>query len=406
MNNDDQKKPATGFVFKVLNGALGGIEFSLGPQDYFICVGNAESNQENLAFAERTLYIPSTESKNNFTVNLSDHHGQSHVDVTVCLPSHQEARQLQLNRICEVEGIHFAIKRDDESWSDEVKKGVLSPANQKTSDPVGMPQENFLPTRTSNSSQSLFVLVLLLVLGAGTVAGWNYLNSKPGVSVVAANQFQQLVGDRAGYIVQEGNDKMNYLFASNKQQADWAQQSIARKNLVANWRVVTPQTEEARISTQLERNSIAFFAIRFIDPGNPTLLMSSTRNVTDEANLNRVKQIMLTAMPYASSVNIVLHSDSDVLNKAQQGLKALGFEYQTMKSESGVTLSSWMPSVDVHLSEFGRYVSHFYQTWGQRYVHFSADIRDDHLKDQSYKYGDDGFITMNKSHWSFNKRQD
>ena len=181
---------------------------------------------------------------------------------------------------------------------------------------------------------------------------------------------------------------------------------MQRKNLTSTWRIITPQAEEARLTSLLERNNVAFFAIRFTNPDSPTLLMSSTRNATDDANLNHVMQLMLAEMPYAHKIQIILHDDSELLNKAQQGLKALGFDYQMAQSDSGVTLLSGLPSVDVHLSEFSRFVSQFYQSWGRRYIHFSADVRDDVLKDKSYKYGDDGYISMNKSHWLFNKKMD
>jgi len=387
MDDHEQEKSTSGFVFKVLNGSLHGIEFSLGFEDYFICVGDAQSQQKNLAFAERTLYFPSNESKNNFVVNLSNLISDDHFEVTVCYATHSDIRNLPFNRICEVEGVYFSIKREGEAWCEEVQKGILPAPEDGNSG--GLNRSGALVNTGSISATSkklavcAFTFVLISVIGA--MVGWNYYYVVPAVSTATANQFQQLVGDRAGYSVHLGSDNINYLFSSSLQQADWARQAVARKSLTAKWRVVTPQTEEMRLASVLERHNVAFFAIRFIDPSNPTLLLSRTRNATDQASLKNVIQIMLSQMPYARNVNIVLYDDDEVLNKAQQGLKALGFEYQTIKSESGVTLSSWMPSVDVHLSEFGRFVSNFYQTWGQRYVHFSADIHDDLLKDKSYK---------------------
>lgn len=252
---------------------------------------------------------------------------------------------------------------------------------------------------------ALLVLALVAVVGVGGRFGWKYM-SEQAEAVSSYTKLHDVVGDRAGYSVHVGKNEVCYLFASNLQQAEWAQQALQRKHLSETWRVVTPQSEEARLAGLLERNNIAFFAIRFVDPGNPTLLLSKTRNATDEASLSHVTQLLIGAMPYAHSIHILLHDDAEVLNKAQQGLKALGFDYQTVQSESGVTLMSGLPSVDVHLSEFSRFVAQFYQTWGRRYVHFSADIRDDLLQDKSYKYGDDGYITMSKSHWMFNKKME
>ena len=406
MKDQTQENSGSGFAFKVLSGALNGIEFTLGKQDYFVCVGDAGEQQKNLSFADHTLYLPSTDSSNNFIVNLSAEPDENKFEITICYPSHQETRLLEFNSVCEVEGVHFAIRPENVQWNEQVKKGVLNSSVLVGGPSVPSSLPDSPPEKSKNCKSILPAIVLLLILGAGTLISWNYFHSRPTFPTLANTQFQQLVGERAGYFLEVGSDDINYLFASTAQQADWAHQAIVRKKLTETWRVVTPQTEEARMAALLDRKNIAFFAIRFLDPGEPTLLLSSTRNKTDEASLSQVKQMMASALPYARNVNILLYSDEDVLDKAQQGLKALGFEYQTIKSDSGVTLSSWMPSVDVHLSEFSRYVSQFYRTWGQRYIHFSADMRDDFLKNKSYKYGDDGFITMSNSHWLFNKKQD
>jgi len=406
MKDQTQEHSGLGFVFKVLSGALNGIEFTLGKQDYFVCVGDAKGQQQNLNFAERTLYLPSTESSNNFILNLGGQPDEGKFEVTICYPSHQETRNLDFNNVCEIEGVYFAIRPENTEWSEQVKKGVLPTPALITDSVIISPQADTAYEQPRNWKVILSVIVLLTVMTAGTAVGWKYLHSRPTFSALASTQFEQLVGERAGYIVEVGSDDINYLFASTVQQAEWAHQAIIRKKLTDTWRVVTPQSEETRIAALLDRHNIAFFAVRFLDPGEPTLLLSSTRNKTDDATLAHIRQIMTLALPYARNVNILLYSDDDVLDKAQQGLRALGFEYQTIKSDTGVTLSSGMPSVDVHLSEFSRYVSQFYRTWGQRYIHFSADMRDDFLKDKSYKYGDDGFITMSKSHWLFNKKQD
>jgi len=197
---------------------------------------------------------------------------------------------------------------------------------------------------------------------------------------------------------------MYYLFAANAQKADWANQAIVRQKLTGSWKIVTAQSEEIRLTPLLERSNVAFFAIRFQDPVNPTLLLSKTRNVTDEQSLRRISDLLLSSMLYASDIRIVLVDDAEVLAKAQQGLHALGLQYQLSQSESGITLNSWMPAVDVQLSSFSHFVAQFYQTWGRRYINFTVDMHEDDLKEKSYKYGEDGYISMSKSNWLFNKK--
>jgi len=402
MNDQISENQLPEFVFRVLSGSLNGIEFNLGAHPYFICTGDAKAEHGNLELAEHTLYIPASGPGQNFILNLDSLALDSEsVEATISHADHQEEKQLKFNSVCEIGGIFFSLKREGDLWSEDVNRGIL-PSLELVKSEGHAGNDNKSQRKTRNfSGVARLLLTMIVIFGCVSFAGWSYFHQN---STPTTYQLYELVGDRPGYSVHFGEDNVNYLFASTLPQAEWAHQAIQRKNLGGTWRVVTPQAEETRLTYILERDNIAFYAIRFTDPENPTLLMSRNRNKTNDANLEHVTRLLLNALPYANSINIVLYDDKDVLSKAQQGLRALGFNYQTVQSESGVTLSSWMPSVDVHLTEFSRYVTQFYQTWGRRYVHFSADIHEDMLKEKSYKYGEDGYITMNKSHWLFEKK--
>jgi len=407
-DRNDNLNGAT-FAFKVLSGALNGIEFSLGTQDHFICVNEDAAKQANLSFAERTLFIPVAKPGNNFILSLGNQTGTDQFGVTICFETHQETQQLTFNAVHQIEGLAFAVKSADDIWSDDVLKGLPPPATLHIAEEVPTQAVSAASSKFKKLKSSAGTIGAAVILCSFVFFGWQFSQSNLLFNAVTPNgviKMNEIMGNRAGNSVHMGSDKIHYLFASNSQQFELANQIIHRNNLGQEWKVVTPQSEEARVTNVLERNNVAFFTIRFTDPVNPTLLLSSNRNEISEANLSSITKLMLAAMPYASNVHIVLEEDSEVLNRAQQGLRALGFNYETVQSDSGVTLSSWLPSVDVHLSEFSRFVTQFYQTWGRRYVHFSADIHEDMLKEKSYKYGEDGYITMNKSHWMFNKKMD
>jgi len=397
----DQNK-SSGYVFKVLSGSMNGIEFSLGSHSYFMCVSDTADGQENLAknlgYAERTLYLPTANPGHNFVVNLADQVTEEGFVVTVSNPDQQETLNFTFNVICHVEGIYFALKREGEAWSQDVLKGVL-PAVPRAE------TENVVNKTTIRSSKWKYRWILTAILavslgGVGGAMAWLQYGAAPGPDSAAA-MLRQL-GNNAGYAAKRGRDHTYYLFAQNNQLADWARRSMTRVDSGESWKVLTPQEEEARLARILNRDHIAFFTIRLNDRHAPTLVMSSTRNATDPVTLKRIQTVLLDEIPYAEKVNIELKSDQEVLRKAEEGLVALGFDYQMTQSASGVTLSSPMSAGDSRMAEFNRFISQFYRLWGRHYVNFSVELRDDVLKEKSFKYGQDGYVNISKSHWLFN----
>ena len=407
MDDQGQDVSGAGFVFKVLGGSLHGIEFSLEAQDYFIYVGDGQAQQDSLAMAERTLHIPGSTAADNFIVHLSSPAPGEQFEVTVCRALGQETLALAFNSVCEVEGVYFAIRPVEQSWSDAVRQGVPVPVKPGRLAGPSEPEVELQRPQISTSGPAGRIMRyagLVLVLGLVAAAGWRYTGSRgPDPVVASTDELQKLVGNRPGYSLHLGKGGVKYLFASNLIDSQWVQQALAREKHVSHWRVVTSKSEVARLSTVLEQNNIAFYSIRLNDPAHPVLLLSSTRSRIDAGGLDQIKQLFLDAAPYASDLTIQLFADEQVLDKAEQGLKAMGIEYQVLQSESAVTLSTWIPSADVDLNVFSRFVSDFYQNWGQHYVKFSVDIHEDSMKGKSFKYGQEGVVTMNKSHWSFQK---
>ncbi|MCD6027715.1 MAG: hypothetical protein K0R08_2234 [Solimicrobium sp.] len=400
--NIDIVKPS-GYVFKVLSGAMHGIEFSLGSHAYFICVSNPEGQEnlaQNLQYAERTLYLPTANPGNNFVVNLADEVTEDQFVVTVSHSDRQETVNFGFNVICQVEGIYFALKREGEAWSENVLKEVLPAVVKAEIDTVSTLPASHSSNLSSSSFKYKWVIAasLALSLGAGFFVWHKYGVAPPDL---AANMLQQL-DNNAGYSIQQGRDNIYYLFAQNSQQAEWARRSVARLSSNESWKVLTTQDELTRLTRVMDRNNISFFTIRFNELDAPTLVMSSTRSATDPAALERVKKVLLDAIPYAKKVNIELKSDQEILHLAEEGLAALGFNFQMTQSDSGVTLSSSIAAEDSRMAEFNLFVAQFKRLWGHQYVHFSVELQDDVLKENSYKYGENGYVKLGKSHWLFN----
>jgi type III secretion system PrgH/EprH family protein len=400
---DDKK--ASGFVFRVLSGSMNGIEFSLDSHTYFICTGDVTENQDTLAQslgnAERTLYLPTTTASHNFIVNLTNVVDEEFA-VSVNHPDHQENLTLKFNTVCQIGGVCFTLKHEGQAWSKEVLSGVIPAATH--TDAMGTATRSTTKKPARNRGSWAIAAGLAIVLGVGGTVAWSKYNVAP-VSDSTAHLLQQLDNrnvDGVDCLVEQGRDNIYYVLTPDMQHANWARRLVSRAGSTDFWKVQTRQEEEARLARVLERNHISFFTIRFTDLHTPTVIISSTRNTTDPAALDKFKKTLLEAMPYAKKVNIELKSDADVLRMAEEGLAALGFDYQMTQSDSGVTLSSPISAEDSRVVEFNRYVSGFYKAWGRHYVHFVAEFRDDSLKDKSFKYGQDGYVKAGKSHWVFN----
>ncbi|STQ90183.1 PrgH/EprH family type III secretion apparatus protein [Iodobacter fluviatilis] len=391
------------FTFKALSGPLNGVEFSLSREAYCICVG-AEGEGDaklaaSLALTERTLFVLASAPQINFTLHLDEDLAEDAFSVTVYYSAQHEKIRLKHNEIQAVGGLQFAIKRSDEPWCDEVLQGrgpqllvaAAQPSKLACSPTTG---RTAWVRRLGGFGWGLVVLLILLLLGGGALA-WNAKLSSPKVE----NIYNILHGSSNAYTVSFGRDQIYTVFAQTERDALWARQALMRSSLHTAWRVTTASDERRRLSPLLEREGIVFFTLRFQAPLQPTILLSSTRMSNDSSTQTRVRSLLMQVMPYAEQVSMEWHSDLVVAEAAQDSLKRIGLEYHLQQGEKEVGLFSSVYAGDVRLAEFKRVTEAFYATWGDRYIHFNAELRDDWLKDKSFKYGQEGYVRMSPSHW-------
>ncbi|MEN9659898.1 MAG: hypothetical protein RL571_3363 [Pseudomonadota bacterium] len=396
------------FTFKALSGPLNGVEFSLSREAYCICVGAKEGEDTqlaaSLALTERTLFILASAPQINFSLHLDEDLTGDAFSITVYHPAQHEKVQLKYNEIQAVGGLRFAIKRSDEPWCDEVLQGngqqllIAEAAAQSSklvfSSTTGSRAWLAWVPRLGGVGWGLLVLLTLLLLGGGALT-WKAQSSTPKIE----NIHKILHGSSSAYTVSFGRDQIYTVFARTERDALWARQALMRSSLDTAWRVTTAADEIRRLSPLLEREGIMFFTLRFQAPLQPTILLSSTRMSNDASTQSRVRSLLMQIMPYAEKVSMQWHSDTVVVEAAQDSLKRIGLEYRLQQGEKEIGLISSVYAGDVGLAEFKRVTEAFYATWGDRYVHFNAELRDDWLKDKSFKYGQEGYVRMSPSHW-------
>ena len=108
-------------------------------------------------------------------------------------------------------------------------------------------------------------------------------------------------------------------------------------------------------------------------------------------------------LPYATQVRIVPLTDTAVARDAQRGLDRLGISYKRIDKAASVTFEVQSILDDSELQKLRSYVDAFYQRWGNRYVHFAVDLKEDWLKGKSFGYGTDSYVKLTNSHWYFSR---
>ena len=105
------------------------------------------------------------------------------------------------------------------------------------------------------------------------------------------------------------------------------------------------------------------------------------------------------------------HQLEDLCAYMRENYPALPIVLDAKRGDIGATATQYAQEV------FGRYgadavtVSPYlgadsvepYLQWGDRYVHFAIELKDDWMKGKSFQYGADGYIKMTPSSWYFPK---
>ncbi|MCY1453938.1 Protein PrgH [compost metagenome] len=96
-----------------------------------------------------------------------------------------------------------------------------------------------------------------------------------------------------------------------------------------------------------------------------------------------------------------MQDDNLLADLAQEGLQRLSLGFNRSEQEGSVTFAVTGNLQDSELAAARRYVDSFYRQWGDRYVNFTVELKDDALSDKSFQTGPQGYIKMTSSSWHF-----
>ena len=375
-------------VLRILNGPLQGAEFPLEHARTLFLVGPqaAWSDTAHSTVLEEAIYVPLEQGGCNFEVLLNDNQRDA-CTLRVAAAQDSIEHEARYQTRIQVGALVLAIRLGDETWADEVLS-EQPPAIEESSAHVG----------SSMAPRVLPVvgLVLAAVVAAGT---WLALRENPVAGI------EQLLAGASGALqVVPGRQGSMYIFAHSERDASWARQVLARSGKPETT-VVSVHDERDRLQRVLAERfpTMAWHRFDFSDVANPQLWVSRQRNDVDAAAQQVLQQALLTEMPYARQVRIAFADDRLAARRAEEGLARLGIDYRRLDKHDSVTLSVQGALQDSELLAVRDYVNEYYRLWGDRYVHFAVELKDDWLKGLSFQYGPSGYVKTTPSSWYFPK---
>ncbi|WP_458737052.1 PrgH/EprH family type III secretion apparatus protein [Pseudomonas chlororaphis] len=385
-----QDSPARQCVLRVFNGPLQGCEFVLAQRRSLFVVGSEAdfcSIDHPLSVPQDAIYIPLESGGCNFEILLGDDDCSGCV-VRVLSGEGVVERPMPFQSLESVSGLLVAVRPFDEAWRSELL--VRAPAVPADSEPTRVP--GTVPQRVAVG------VALVLVIGLA-VLGWYASRPSPVSSVEAL-----IAGGGNSMTVVYGRDRTVYVFADSERDAGWGRQVLVRNGYSAT-QVLTTYDERGRLENLVSSLApqLAYHRLDLSDPVVPRLLVSRQRSLLTPELQRRLESALSTAAPYAREVKIVRSDDNEFVRLAEQGLQRLALPFTRHKHADSVTFTVEGSLEDAELQALSGFVANFGRQWGDRYVHFAIELKDDWLKGKSFQYGPQGYIKMTPSSWYFPK---
>jgi type III secretion system PrgH/EprH family protein len=379
--------PPASLVLRLFNGPLAGCEFALRQPRTLFLVGPPATFCAGASLPSvpaDAIYVPLDAGGCNFEVLLADAAGGA------CRLRHWgeagTARAVDLQSMISVGALKVALRTADEPWSE----ALLQPPAAAEAICAPAVSSRWIPGIATFAA--LVSVAAVLHFGA-----WQALQPDPVADVRA------LLGGAAGVLQVLGGDAHEvHVLAATSRDASWARQALQRSGLDASG-VIEAHVERARLQRLLNQHfpHLAYHRIDFSDGAVPELWVSAQRNDLTAELRAELEVLLLAHVPYARAVHIRTTDDQVLVAAAEQGLARLAIPFQRLDKPGAVTFTVQGSLQDGELLAVRDYVNEYYRLWGDRYVHFAIELKDDQLQGRSFRYGPQGYVKMAPSSWHF-----
>lgn len=410
------------FNFRILFGPLFGTDLLIAGAEVFFYVGdNTIENAANagestpaqashaLAHANNTLYIPYRADQPNFRLRIGKTSGNGNdtqdrepslgstgdgdFEVDFLHPDTSETQSGTFNAVCRHGDIAFAIKREDEAWSET----VLTYAQAASSNTIVALRDSASGTRGAWLPKVLAVCSVTLLIGGGAVLGLRVLRHHTDAQRVA-NISELLAPAPAPNVILNGASGEVYVLSASQDGAEWDRQVLLKAAPPERVQVATLDGERQRLESSLDKAGADFITVRLANPARPTLVVRA--NVSPESRDAAVHEVQRAA-PYAAQVQVTYANVETMLREARNGLDKVGVPYRQIARPNGTTFQVADSLGDEELSAVRNLIVSYGQKWGARCVNFKVELRTDWLKDKSYREGQNGYVLLQRNTWYF-----
>ncbi|AUM69101.1 PrgH/EprH family type III secretion apparatus protein [Pseudomonas fluorescens] len=374
-------------VMRILNGPLQGCEFALGQGTTLFVVGAVELLGDGALSASvpaDAIFVPLEQGGCNFEV-LADQAAPDGLPLRL-LGDSVEVRHCAFQARVQVGGLHIALRPDDQAWAPE----LLGHGSGASSEPA-----NFVKWRVPLArwiAGGLALVALVVAIGL-----WSMPGPAPETDIRVL-----ISGASAEVQVLRGRDHRVYVFVSSERDAGWSRQVLTRHNNL-DGQVLMIDQERRRLEQVLVDHDpqLAWHFLDLKDPSVPRLLLSTRRNVLTPDKQAQLLDTLLAAAPYARDIVVQMQDDRLLADLAQGGLQRLSLAFSRVEHEDSVTFAIEGNLQDSELAAARQYVDSFNRQWGDRYVHFAVELKDDALKGKSFQTGPQGYVKTSPSSWHF-----
>ncbi|MEX3772314.1 PrgH/EprH family type III secretion apparatus protein [Pseudomonas sp. MYb118] len=382
-------RPLQPCILRIFNGPLRGCEFALDQARTLFIVAPLEllgTQAQAMSIPEDAIFVPLEQGGRNFEVLLDDDPG----GVTLrLLGEPAQTLDCPLQQLMHAGGLQVALRYADQCWAPPLLDLPDVP-------PVEVTGRNRWPVKPLAWVGAGLLMVVALVASTGF---W------PQPAPVPEQDVRRLIGDSPDTVaVVQGRDQRLYVFVASERDAGWSRQVLMRHQ--AKGRVLVLDQERRRLENLLVDHDpqLAWHALDLKDPAMPRLLLSAQRHPLTAQRQAQLFDAVLEAAPYAREVAVQVQDDNLLADLAEQGLRRLALTYSRVGNADSVTFAIGANLQDAELATARQYVDAFHRQWGDRYVHFAVELKDDALKGKSFQTGPRGYIKTTSSSWHFPKQ--
>ncbi|MCX8958721.1 PrgH/EprH family type III secretion apparatus protein [Erwinia psidii] len=395
------------YALKILFGPMLGCELHLPADDYFLIIDpglalkdtahTVSSAQQHAAYyAQSTLYIPCNVSSPNIALNLSQPAESEENKKGFRLELQDSAGScvsfIEENKIFTYEHINLALKRQEDTWSDDILN--FNFRSTRTTDELNysLPQK-VNPNRGKKLLAGTCCFMILIILA--TVIWFKKNEYKQQVLTLS----EVLSGAPAPLeIVKSRDNKILFVLAKNLPEMEWAKQALYRTNETTVVIPVWLKQQSQDIIRRLLQAGYPVLQIDYSSPRHPVIAVYRKLSADEERNL--IDELMKN-IKFAVDISIIIKSKDQLLVEARQGLDRFHVQYRQINTADGYGLIVRDALNDSVLLSLHGFISEFHHKWGSNIINFSINLDENWLQNKSYIDSTEGYLFLSPRHWYF-----